>query len=89
MADMKTKTHKALEKVCEIVGGQSRLAALLRIKPPTVNQWIKLVKQIPAKRCPEIEKLVSSKVLSEELRPDVDWSYIRNSEPKPDSEKAA
>lgn len=86
---MKTKTHKALEKVCEIVGGQSSLASLLHIKPPTVNQWVKLVKKIPAERCPEIEKLVSSKVLSEELRPDVDWSYIRNSQSKPDSEEAA
>lgn len=76
---MKTKTHEALERVCEIVGGQSRLAFLLSIKPPTVNQWVRLVKQIPAERCPEIEKLVVGKVICEELRPDVDWAYLRNS----------
>jgi DNA-binding transcriptional regulator YdaS (Cro superfamily) len=86
---MKTKTHEALEKACEIVGGQSRLAFLLNIRPPTVNQWVHLVKQIPAERCPEIEKLVNSKVICEELRPDVDWAYLRNSGEKIKSGEAA
>jgi len=58
------------------------MAFLLKVKPPTVNQWVRLIKQIPAERCVEIEKLVSSKVICEELRPDIDWGYLRNSSKK-------
>ena len=34
---------------------------------------------IPAERCPEIEKATGGAVRCEELRPDVDWAYLRKS----------
>lgn len=71
--------HQAFERACSLVGGQTKMARLLNVKPPTVNQWIHCVKQIPAERCPEIEKAVNGAVTCEELRPDVDWAYLRSS----------
>lgn len=53
------------------------MARILGVKPPTVNQWVHLVKPIPAERCPEIEKATHGVVVCEDLRPDVDWAYLR------------
>ncbi|MCV5533321.1 toxin YdaS, partial [Escherichia coli] len=33
----------------------------------------------PAERCPAIERATRGEVLCEELRPDIDWSYLRRS----------
>lgn len=74
--------HYAFERACKLTGGQANMAKLLNVKPPTVSQWVHLVKQIPAERCPEIEKAVNGAVTCEELRPDVDWAYLRSSAPK-------
>jgi DNA-binding transcriptional regulator YdaS (Cro superfamily) len=72
------RKHIAFERACDIVGCQAKMARLLNMKPPTINQWIHLVKQIPAERCPEIEKLTNGTVKCEELRPDIDWAYLRS-----------
>ncbi|NPI99188.1 transcriptional regulator, partial [Escherichia coli] len=37
------------------------------------------VRQLPAERCPAIERATRGEVLCEELRPDIDWSYLRRS----------
>ena len=70
----------AIKKACNYVGGQSEMAKRLGISPPTVNQWINGPRKIPARRCPEIEKVTSGVVRCEELRPDVDWSYLRGTQ---------
>ena len=49
------------------------------IATPTVNQWVKQKRPIPAERCPTIEKATNGAVRCEDLRPDVDWAYLRNS----------
>lgn len=59
------------------VGNQQWLG--LGVSPPSVNQWIKGVRQLPAERCPAIERATRGEVLCEELRPDIDWSYLRRS----------
>lgn len=59
------------------VGGISALAKALGVTPPTVHQWLKGTRPIPAERCPAIERLTNRKVLCEALRPDVDWAYLR------------
>ncbi|WP_292992547.1 helix-turn-helix domain-containing protein [Nitrosomonas sp.] len=83
---MNTETvNYHLKNACEIVGGQCTLARLLQVSCPTVNQWIHGIRPIPAKRCPEIEKLVNGKVKCEQLRADIDWSYLRQT----NSEEAA
>ena len=78
-------TKSAIRKACCHVGTQSKLAALLGVSVPTVNQWVHGNRPIPAERCPEIEKATGGAVRCEELRPDVDWAYLRKS----NSEEAA
>lgn len=66
-----------MKKACLLVGNQTRLAFLLGVKPPTVCQWATGIRPIPAERCIEIERATGSQVRCEDLRPDVDWAYLR------------
>ena len=75
----KQEIHPYLDKACRLVGGQAALARILKVKPPTVNQWLKLEKPIPARHCPNIERAVMGAVICEQLLPDVDWGYLRTS----------
>lgn len=65
-------------KAAEILGGQARLARAMGVQPPTVNQWVKGDRPIPAERCPQIEQLTKGGVKCEELRPDVNWAVLRD-----------
>ena len=71
------KSSLPIAKACELVGGQSKLASALNVTPPTVNQWVHAGRPIPAERCPAIERLTDGLVRCEDLRPDVDWAYLR------------
>ncbi len=71
---------QAIQKACDIAGGQSALARLLGVKPPSVNEWVKGHRPIPAERCPAIERATSGAVRCEDLRPDVDWAYLRSTD---------
>lgn len=65
----------AISAAATAVGGQKHLAALLGVKPPTVNQWVNGQRPVPAERCPDIE--AATGVPCEELRPDVAWHVLR------------
>jgi DNA-binding transcriptional regulator YdaS (Cro superfamily) len=82
---MENKRNQQLITACSILGGQSAMADMLNVSCPTVNQWVKGKRPIPAKQCPKIEKLVLGKVKCEQLRSDIDWSYLRGT----NSDKAA
>lgn len=71
---------QAIQKACDIAGGQSALARMLGVKPPSVNEWVKGHRPIPAERCPTIEKATGGAVRCEDLRPDVDWGYLRKTD---------
>lgn len=58
-----------------VPGGQLFIARLFGISVQAVSKWVK--KQVPAERCPEIEKATNGAVTCEDLRPDVDWAYLR------------
>lgn len=63
------------------------MARALGITPAAVNQWCKGLREVPAERCPAIERLTRNKaaeqgdqelvVTCEELRPDVAWEVLR------------
>lgn len=72
------KIHTELKKACCIVGSQASLARNLKVKPPTVNQWIHLVKKIPIKHCVKIELLTKGEVKREDLNPNIDWSLLQS-----------
>lgn len=71
---------RAIRRACNLLGSQSALAAILEVSTPTVNQWIKGKRRVPPKQCPPIEKALFGKVKCEQLRPDVDWSYLRGTD---------
>lgn len=62
-------------------GRASRLAETLNVTPVTVSEWSSGKKRVPAERCPEIERATFGAVRCEDLRPDVDWTYLRGTTP--------
>lgn len=69
---------EALYKAIAIVGTQSRLASALGVVPQVVHNWLARGK-VPADHCPSIERVTLGAVRCEDLRPDVDWAYLRGS----------
>lgn len=55
----------------------SAFAELIKVPPPLLSQWRNGVRPIPAERCPAIERATNREVRCEDLRPDVDWAYLR------------
>jgi DNA-binding transcriptional regulator YdaS (Cro superfamily) len=68
----KERTKEAIEKA----GGTSAVASLFGIKPASVSGWIARG-SVPAEHCPAIERHSKGAVRCEDLRPDVDWAYLR------------
>ncbi len=66
----------SLDMAIRIAGGQSALAALIDATPQVVNNWVRRG-NVPAEHCPAIERATDGGVRCEDLRPDVDWSYLR------------
>lgn len=60
-------------------GALARLSKKISVKPPIVSFWASGQRQVPAERCPEIERITNGQVTCEELRPDVNWAVLRNS----------
>ena len=58
-------------------GQASALGRAIGVTPVLISQWANGHRPIPAERCPAIEKATSGEVTCEELRPDVDWAYLR------------
>lgn len=54
------------------------LAKRLGLAPQVVNNWQRRGR-VPADYCPSIERVTGGKVRCEDLRPDVDWGYLRAS----------
>lgn len=69
--------NSPLNTVIAIVGSMQALAKHLGVTKGAVGQWKLPGRRVPAEHCPAIEKLVEGKVRCEDLRPDVDWAYLR------------
>lgn len=65
---------QAIMSAAAALGGQARLAQVLDVTPPTVNQWVGGTRPVPATQCPAIERATG--VTVEELRPDVRWHRV-------------
>lgn len=69
---------------------RSELAREVGITPVLISQWVHGARQVPAARCPSIERLTNGAVRCEDLRPDVDWAYLRGTAPtETDNQEAA
>ena len=53
------------------------LSRRLGIPSTLIYQWQTGVRRVPADRCPAIERATNGAVRCEDLRPDVDWAYLR------------
>lgn len=60
-------------------GAAVKLAKAISVAPSLISQWKNGVRPVPAERCPDIEKATEGVVRCEDLRPDVDWAFVRNS----------
>jgi DNA-binding transcriptional regulator YdaS (Cro superfamily) len=58
-------------------GAQSALAREISVSPVQICQWAWGRRPVPAERCLDIEKATRGAVTCEDLRPDVDWGYLR------------
>lgn len=58
-------------------GAGNQLARDAGIHPVLISQWKTGARQVPAERCPAIERATGGAVRCEDLRPDVDWAYLR------------
>lgn len=72
-------------KLCEYFaaerGRQSKLASLTGISPVLLSQWAGGKRDVPAERCPAIERATQGVVRCEDLRPDVEWGVLRGAAP--------
>ena len=72
----------AIQSAAAILGSQKALADRVGVTPAAVNQWISGFRPIPAERCPTIERATKGVIRCEDLRPDVDWAYLRGTKKK-------
>ncbi|WP_284459594.1 helix-turn-helix domain-containing protein [Cupriavidus campinensis] len=64
------------KRAIKAAGGAPTVAKLFGINPVSVYGWIEN-NRIPAERCPSLERAAKGVVRCEEMRPDVDWAYLR------------
>jgi len=58
-------------------GSLTVLASSINAFTSDVSNWSNHVRQVPAERCPDIEKATNGQVTCEELRPDIPWGVLR------------
>ncbi|OQS36662.1 hypothetical protein B0T40_09715 [Chromobacterium haemolyticum] len=76
---MKQTTSDPVEKLFALLGGPTGVARRFELTPWAVSKWRS---RVPADRCIELEKLTQGKVRCEDLRPDIDWGYLRGTPSK-------
>jgi len=69
-----------VERAATVIGSQAALASALGVTRAAVGQWRLPGRRVPAEHCPAIEKMtrdLGDAVTCEELRPDIQWSVLR------------
>ena len=64
-----------IQRAVEHAGSQSALAAILKVRQPTVSEWSRGDRPVPVERCVEIEIATGGTVTRRDLRPN-DWHRI-------------
>lgn len=65
------------------------LGRALGVTPGAVHQWASGHTRVAIERCIEIEKATHGAVRCEDLRPEVDWAYLRGTTPSEPTNEAA
>ena len=66
-----------LQRAIDLKGGLTHLAHEIGVTAQVVSNW--RTRGVPAEQCPAIERATNRAVRCEDLRPDVDWTYLRQS----------
>lgn len=72
-----------IEKAIAHHGSASRVAVILDVTPQAVFFWRQGKRVFPAELCIVLERESHGAVTCEDLRPDVDWAYLRGTARKP------
>lgn len=67
--------NSAIEKAAQLIGSKAKLACLIGVKPPTVQQWLNGDRPVPIDRAVQIEAATNGEVTRKDLRPN-DWAQI-------------
>lgn len=68
---------EALDAAISKLGSMQAVAQKLGVTKGAVSQWKLEGRRVPAEHCPLIERITAGRVRCEDLRPDVDWAFIR------------
>ncbi|GAB3125182.1 hypothetical protein GCM10027288_58000 [Bordetella tumbae] len=82
---MKPPIEHPLDRAARVIGSAAALARLLGVTRGAVTQYKEQGRRIPAEHCPIIERETKARgeaVTCEALRPDVDWSVLRQAVPE-------
>lgn len=66
----------AFEKAIKIAGSKAALARGLGITPWALSKWN--FDKISEERCLSIEEITQKEVKAEQLRPDINWTFVRS-----------
>lgn len=70
----------AITKAITLVGARA-LATAMQCSLPFVRQMALGQKQVPAYRCPAVERITGGEVLCNDLRPDIEWHRDQTGKP--------
>lgn len=76
--NQKVRRVHAHDSVIKALGGTSVVAAMCKVRPPSVTEWRR--RGIPLARLPDIERASNGAVRCDDLRPDVEWLRDRAGE---------
>jgi DNA-binding transcriptional regulator YdaS (Cro superfamily) len=71
---------QAIERAIKCFGSQVAMASALGVKQPTISEWLRGDRRVPAEHCPRIERMTRERgeaVRCEDLRPDIEWEVLR------------
>jgi DNA-binding transcriptional regulator YdaS (Cro superfamily) len=59
------------------LGGARAASVQLEVSVQLVYFWLSGQRRFPAEKCPVVERLTNGQIRCEALRPDVEWSVLR------------
>lgn len=74
---------EAIRSACDIIGSQTRVAAMLGITVGAVNQWCTGRKDVPLDKAIQIEGATKGAITVEQLKPEISLTHVRNGLEKP------
>lgn len=72
-------TNQAIREAIQGAGGPSKVARECGVSVQAVCFWRDGLRALPAEHCITLEKMSEGRIQCEQMLPDVDWAYLRQS----------